>query len=206
MFIIDKFQLGKRSLLILIICYFCEISSIAFCVYIRTTFEITILVIAINVSIDSLHISQSTIYSQETLFYAKSFFIIVIDNTSKRIVFTNHRGSLHIVILFTGSVPPLIVGQLNHRTVVAIATRFTIYSQIHQLGNIVIIIIDKFLDAKSKLGCFRFSIFSQIVLLDNTPLFVKNKAFPEDTLSIRNSCIAKACIFHFGKIAVFIIF
>ena len=128
MYIIDKLQFRIRSLLIFIICFFREISSIASCIYIRTAFNITILIIAIHISIDSLNVSQSTIYSQETLFYAKSFFIIVIDNTSKRIVFTNHRGSLHIVILFTGSVPPLIVGQLNHRTVVAIATRFTIYS------------------------------------------------------------------------------
>ena len=128
MYIIDKLQFRIRSLLIFIICFFREISSIASCIYIRTAFDITILIIAIHISIDSLNVSQSTIYSQESLFNAKSFFIIVIDNTCKRIVFTNHRGSLHIVILFTGSVPPLIVGQLNHWTVVAIATRFTIYS------------------------------------------------------------------------------
>ena len=128
MLIIGELQLGIRRLLILLLCLFREISRIAFCIYVRTTFEITILIIVIHISIGSLNVSQSTIYSQETLFDTKTIFIIVIDNTCKRIVFTNHWGSFYIIILFASSVSPLVIGQLNHRTIVAIATRFTIYS------------------------------------------------------------------------------
>ena len=160
MYIIDKLQFRIRSLLILTICFFREISCIAFCIYVRTTLEITIIIIAIHMSIDSLNVSQSTIYSQETLFDTKTIFIIVIDNTRKRIVFTNHRGSLHIVILFASSISPFIVGQLDNRAVVSVTTWFTIYSKIYQLRNIVIFIIHKLLDSKTKLGSLRFSIFS----------------------------------------------